>query len=70
MNAGTAFTEGLSAQLPCDGVHRVWIQTFLTEQVRQYLGSGTSIEWDIVSQIAHEPSGKYRFSKSTLTDLF
>ncbi|MCH2181119.1 MAG: hypothetical protein MK108_03855 [Mariniblastus sp.] len=45
-------------------------QTFLTEQVLQYLGPGTSIEWDIVSQIDHEPSGKYRFSKSTLTDLF
>ena len=45
-------------------------QTFLTEQVHQYLGPGTSIEWDLVSQIPHEPSGKYRFSKSTLTDLF
>ncbi len=45
-------------------------RTFLTEQIHQYLGPGTSIEFDIVSQIAHEPSGKYRFSKSTLKDLF
>lgn len=45
-------------------------RNFLTEQVHSYLGQGTSIEFDIVSRIEHEPSGKYRFSKSTLKDLF
>lgn len=43
---------------------------FLIDQVRQYLGDGTAIEFDIVSRIEHETSGKYRFSKSTVKDLF
>lgn len=43
---------------------------FLVTQIHSYLGPGTSIEFDVVSQIKHEPSGKYRFSKSTLKDLF
>ena len=45
-------------------------QQFLVDQVKQYLGDGTAIEFDIVSRIEHETSGKYRFSKSTLKDLF
>jgi hypothetical protein len=42
----------------------------LIQKVKQYLGEGTLIDFEIVSRIDHEPSGKYRFSKSTLTNLF
>ena len=55
---------------PKDGQTTEEDRGFLTEQVHSYLGQGTSIEFDIVSRIEHEPSGKYRFSKSTLKDLF
>jgi phenylacetate-CoA ligase len=45
-------------------------KNYLIQQVKQYLGEGTSIDFEIVSRIDHELSGKYRFSKSTLSNLF
>ena len=43
---------------------------YLIQKVKQYLGDGTLVDFEIVPRIEHEPSGKYRFSKSTLTNLF
>ena len=63
--------ESLICRLaPKDGKVTDEDRNFLKEQFQQYLGSATRIEFDIVSQIEHEPSGKYRFSKSTIKDLF
>lgn len=45
-------------------------KNYVVRKLREYLGEKTLIDFEIVSQIAHEPSGKYRFSKSTLTNLF
>jgi len=43
---------------------------YVVQKLGEYLGEGTIVDFDIVQRIEHEPSGKYRFSKSTLTNLF
>jgi phenylacetate-CoA ligase len=44
---------------------------FLEKETERYLGEGMKIDYEFVDQIPHEPSGKFLFSKSTVSkDLF
>ena len=43
---------------------------YLEQTSRQYLGEGTAVGWELVEELPSEPSGKFLFSRSTVTPNF
>jgi phenylacetate-CoA ligase len=43
---------------------------YLAQISQRYLGEGTSVTWEIVDELSSEPSGKFIFSRSTVTPEF
>src|SRR5262249_54008181 len=43
---------------------------YLEATSRQYLGAGVAVRWELVEELPSEPSGKFLFSRSTVTPSF
>jgi len=43
---------------------------YLENTSRQYLGDGVTVRWELVEELPCEPSGKFLFSRSTVTPAF